>query len=52
MRRKILVLGGTGTLGNALSDFFLNKTNVNKIIIFSRDEFKQHIMKNKFKTHF
>jgi len=50
--KVILITGGTGTLGNALTDFFLNKTNVNKIIIFSRDEYKQHIMKNKFKTYF
>ena len=48
--KKILITGGTGTLGNILADFFL-ETNCKKICIFSRDEFKQHQMKLKFKDH-
>ena len=48
--KKILITGGTGTLGNILTDFFL-ETNCKKICIFSRDEFKQHQMKLKFKEH-
>jgi len=48
--KKILITGGTGTLGNILTEFFL-ETNCKKICIFSRDEFKQHQMKLKFKNH-
>ena len=48
--KKILITGGTGTLGNILTEFFL-LTNCKKICIFSRDEFKQHQMKLKFKEH-
>lgn len=47
-KKNILITGGTGTLGNVLTEFFLNKSNCNKICLFSRDEFKQHNMKKKF----
>lgn len=46
--KNILITGGTGTLGNVLTHFFLTKTKCNKICIFSRDEFKQFNMKKKF----
>lgn len=49
--KNILITGGTGTLGNVLTDFLLNKTNCKKVCIFSRDEFKQHQMKLKFKNN-
>lgn len=49
--KRILITGGTGTLGNILTDFFLNVTTANKVCIFSRDEFKQHNMKLKYKNH-
>jgi len=38
--KKILITGGTGSLGTALTKYLL-KTNVNTIRIFSRDELKQ-----------
>ena len=50
-KKNILITGGTGTLGNKLVNFFLNFTNCNKICIFSRDEFKQSVMRNKFKNN-
>jgi UDP-N-acetylglucosamine 4,6-dehydratase/5-epimerase len=49
--KNILITGGTGTLGNILTTFFLDKTDCNKICIYSRDEFKQHQMKLKLKNH-
>lgn len=49
--KSILITGGTGTLGKILVDFFLNETDCNRICIFSRDEFKQHNMKIKFKNN-
>ena len=39
-RKKILITGGTGSLGKALTKKFL-ETNVEVIKIFSRDEWKQ-----------
>ena len=49
--KNILITGGTGTLGNILVEYFLTKSNCNRICIFSRDEFKQHQMKIKFKDY-
>ena len=51
INKNILITGGTGTLGNILVEFFLTKSNCNRICIFSRDEFKQHQMKIKFKDY-
>lgn len=44
---KILITGGTGSLGNALIP---KLSEYNKIIVFSRDEYKQHIMAQKFSS--
>ena len=45
--KKILITGGTGSLGKALTKKLL-KLNVNTIRIFSRDELKQSEMQSKF----
>jgi FlaA1/EpsC-like NDP-sugar epimerase len=45
----IVIMGGTGSLGNALTErLLLQDYDIDKIIIFSRDEFKQHEMRLKF----
>jgi UDP-N-acetylglucosamine 4,6-dehydratase/5-epimerase len=49
--KQILITGGTGTIGNVIVDCLLSETNCKKIVIFSRDEFKQFNMKKKFSTH-
>lgn len=46
--KKILITGGTGSFGNALTSFLQKNYKVKKIVIFSRDEFKQAQMKSKF----
>lgn len=47
--KSILITGGTGTLGKALTEFILkNFPGVKKIIIYSRDEQKQFQMSNQF----
>ena len=46
----ILVTGGTGSFGNKFVDNILC-LNPKKIIIFSRDEFKQYEMCQKYKNH-
>lgn len=44
----ILVTGGTGSFGNAFVPMTLERTDVAKVIIFSRDEMKQWEMARKF----
>lgn len=47
----ILITGGTGTFGRAFTSYFLEHYNPKKIIIYSRDEFKQFIMANDYKKY-
>lgn len=42
---RVLITGGTGSLGHALVYRLLKKHEPKKIIIFSRDEAKQHAMR-------
>lgn len=49
--KTILVTGGTGSFGNAFTRYVLENYNPKKIIIYSRDEYKQFVMHNKFKKH-
>jgi len=44
----ILITGGTGTFGHKITEILLTKYNPKKVIIFSRDEFKQFNMKQIF----
>ena len=44
--KSILITGGTGSFGKAFVKYVLKKyKNINRLIIFSRDEFKQYEMK-------
>ena len=49
--KSILITGGTGSFGNAFTEYVLENYNPEKIVIYSRDEFKQFNMANKFKDH-
>ena len=49
--KTILVTGGTGSFGNAFTRYALENYNPKKIIIYSRDEYKQFVMRNKFKKY-
>lgn len=46
--KVIFITGGTGTFGHQITEILLKNYNPKKIIIFSRDEFKQHNMKQIF----
>ncbi len=50
--KVILVTGGTGSFGKAFTKYVLTNYDPKKIIIYSRDEFKQFIMQNDFKKEF
>jgi len=45
---SVLITGGTGSLGKSLVDYFLKETKVRRIAVFSRDELKQHHLRNHF----
>lgn len=49
--KKILITGGTGSFGNHFTDYVLQHYNPQKIIIYSRDEFKQFQMRNRLMEH-
>ncbi len=49
--KTILVTGGTGSFGNAFTEYVLTNYNPRKIIIYSRDEFKQFHMAGKFNQY-
>lgn len=48
--KSVLITGGTGSFGKALVNILYNIKNIKKIIIFSRDEFKQDIMQKKYNS--
>lgn len=47
--KTVLITGGTGSLGQKLAERILMRHDVRKLVIFSRDEYKQHRMKQE--TH-
>jgi len=49
--KTILITGGTGSFGKCFTKYVLTHYNPKKIIIYSRDEFKQFIMQNEFKEY-
>ena len=46
--KTVLITGGTGTFGNNFTEYLLKKFALKKLIIFSRDEFKQFQMQKEF----
>lgn len=49
--KTLLITGSTGSFGNAVLNRFLN-TEINEILIFSRDEKKKHNDYNNIKMDF
>ena len=47
--RNLLITGGTGSFGKAfIKNLVNNYKNVNRLVIFSRDELKQWELRNKY----
>ena len=46
-----LVTGGTGSFGHQFVSYVLEHYEPKKIIIYSRDEYKQFVMQNEYKKH-
>ncbi|MDE6433370.1 MAG: UDP-N-acetylglucosamine 4,6-dehydratase (inverting) [Lachnospiraceae bacterium] len=49
--KAILITGGTGSFGNHFVEYVLKNYTPRKIIIYSRDEYKQFVMANKYKEY-
>ena len=51
--KTLLVTGGTGSFGHCFTKYVLEHYNPKKIIIYSRDEYKQFVMSNEpvYKEH-
>lgn len=50
--KSILITGGTGSFGKKFTEMILEQYDPLKIIIYSRDEFKQDLMKKEFYSKF
>ena len=46
--KTILITGGTGSFGKCFTRYVFTHYNPKKVIVYSRDEFKQFIMQNEF----
>lgn len=49
--KVILITGGTGSFGHQFVKYVLENYTPKKIVIYSRDEYKQFVMNNEFKDH-
>jgi UDP-N-acetylglucosamine 4,6-dehydratase len=49
--KNILITGGTGTFGNAFASYVLENYKPARLVIFSRDEYKQYTMARRFEDH-
>lgn len=49
--KSVFITGGTGSFGNHFVDYVLKNYKPKKIIIYSRDEFKQFNMANKYRKY-
>ena len=51
MKKRILVTGGTGTFGKAFVQYAKERSDVEKVFIYSRDEMKQWNMHKNFRDN-
>ena len=49
--KVILITGGTGSFGKKFTERVLKQFNPKKVIIYSRDEYKQYLMQRQFAEH-
>lgn len=46
--KRVLITGGTGSLGKKLTEMMLRHSDVGSIVIYSRDEYKQFLLKSRY----
>lgn len=49
--KSLLITGGTGSFGHAFTSYVLDNYNPERVVIYSRDEYKQFVMQNEYKNH-
>ncbi|MCL2151852.1 MAG: UDP-N-acetylglucosamine 4,6-dehydratase (inverting) [Oscillospiraceae bacterium] len=49
--KTVLITGGTGSFGGAFTNYILSRYKPKKIIIYSRDEYKQYLMRDKLHAY-
>lgn len=49
--KSILITGGTGSFGNHFVDYIFKYYKPKRVVIYSRDEYKQFVMANKYKEY-
>lgn len=49
--KSILITGGTGSFGKKFTERILKEYNPSRIVIYSRDEYKQYLMEKQFKQY-
>lgn len=50
--KSILITGGTGSFGNQFTEMIIENFDPKRVIIYSRDEFKQDVMRKKMAQKF
>lgn len=49
--KRVLITGGTGSFGHAAVRRFLERSSVEEVVVFSRDEKKQHDMRQEYRDN-
>ena len=49
--KSVLITGGTGSFGNLFIKNVLERSKPRRVIVYSRDEFKQYEMQQRFDLH-
>lgn len=50
--KVILITGGTGSFGHKFADKIFKRYSPRKVIIYSRDEYKQYLMQKRYEPYF
>lgn len=50
--KNILITGGTGSFGTAFTKMLLDNYDIEKLVIYSRDEYKQYLMQKDLELHY
>lgn len=50
--KTVLITGGTGSFGNKFTEMILERYDPKKVIIYSRDEYKQDLMRKNFSQRY
>ena len=49
--KSLLITGGSGSFGHVFAKYLLEQTPIRRVIIYSRDEYKQFKMREEFAAH-